>query len=143
MVAQMKVLNSIAFFLVVCLLAGCATGGGTNGGSTGGGTEVPAVPAGLVATAGNAQVNLSWAAVSGSTSYHVKRATTGGGPYTQVAVPTSASFIDSGLTNGTTYYYVVSAVNSAGESANSAQASAEPVAPAQVPTVPVGLVASA
>ena len=145
MITQTKVLNAIAFLLVVCLLAGCATVGGRNGGGTGGGggTIVPAVPAGLVATAGNAQVSLSWAAVSAATSYNVKRATASGGPYTQVGVPTTASYTDSGVTNGTTYYYVVSAVDSAGESANSAQASAEPVAPAQVPAVPAGLVATA
>ncbi|HMK31492.1 MAG TPA: glycoside hydrolase family 44 protein, partial [Terriglobales bacterium] len=61
-----------------------------------------------------------------ATSYKVKRGTTSGGPYTQVGAPTSASYSDSGLSNGTTYYYVVSALNSAGESGNSGQASATP-----------------
>ncbi len=60
---------------------------------------------------------LTWSASSGATSYHVKRATVTGGPYTQVSAPTTASYTDSGLTDGTTYYYVVTAVNSAGESA--------------------------
>ncbi len=57
---------------------------------------------GLAATAGNQQISLTWTASSGATSYHVKRATTSGGPYTQVGAPTSASYIDTGLTNGTT-----------------------------------------
>ena len=92
----------------------------------GGTMTVPATPAGVSAAAGNAQVNLSWAASSGATSYNVKRAATSGGPYTTVASPTTASYTNTGLTNGTTYYYVVSAVNSAGESANSAQVSATP-----------------
>jgi hypothetical protein len=44
-----------------------------------------------------------------------------------IATPTSsASYIDTGLTNGTTYYYVVSALNSVGESTNSTQVSATP-----------------
>jgi cellulose 1,4-beta-cellobiosidase len=88
---------------------------------------VPAAPAGLTATAGNAQVALSWTASSGATGYNVKRATTSGGPYTTVASGvTATSYTNTGLTNGTAYYYVVSAVNSAGESANSAQVTATP-----------------
>lgn len=86
----------------------------------------PAVPTGLQGTAGNAEVSLTWTASAGATSYHVKRSTTSGGPYTQVAAPTTTSDADSGLTNGTTYYYVVSAVNSIGESANSSEVSATP-----------------
>lgn len=93
-------------------------------------TLPPGTPGGLVATPGNAQVTLTWNAVSGATSYKVKRATTSGGPYTTVATPTSASTVNSGLNNGTTYYYVVSAVNAGGESANSSQVSATPIAPA-------------
>src|SRR5438067_9753531 len=74
----------------------------------------PAVPTGLAATAGNMQVALSWTASSGATSYHVKRSTTSGSEM-QIAAPASANFTDTGLTNGTKYYYLVSAVNSAGE----------------------------
>ncbi|MEC0328397.1 glycoside hydrolase family 6 protein [Paenibacillus macerans] len=96
----------------------------TSGGET---PDVPAAPAGLTATAGNAKVELSWTASSGATSYNVKRATTSGGPYTTVAAGvTATSYTNTGLANGTTYYYVVSAVNSAGESANSAQVAATP-----------------
>jgi hypothetical protein len=90
----------------------------------------PAAPAGLTATPGNAQIILSWTASAGATSYHLKRGTTSGGPYTQVATPVATTFTDTGLTNGATYYYVVSALNTAGESANSAQASATPAAAA-------------
>jgi fibronectin type 3 domain-containing protein len=95
---------------------------------------VPAAPTGLSGSAGSAQVSLTWAATTGATSYHVKRATQNGGPYTQIAAPTSASYIDTSLTNGTTYYYVVSALNSNGESTNSAQVAATPTAPAPPPT---------
>lgn len=91
-----------------------------------------APPTNLTATAGNAQVSLSWTGSTGVTSYNVKRSTTSGGPYSNVATGvTSTSFTDTGLTNGTTYFYLVSAVNSNGESGNSNQASATPMAPAQ------------
>jgi fibronectin type 3 domain-containing protein len=88
--------------------------------------QPPPAPTALTATAGNAQVNLTWNPSSGATSYHVKRSTTNGSGYAQVGAPTTTSFNDPGLTNGTTYYYVVTALNSAGESANSNQASATP-----------------
>jgi hypothetical protein len=87
---------------------------------------VPPTPTGLAATAGSQQVSLTWSASSGSASYNVKRSTTSGGPYTQAANVTVTNDTDASLTNGTTYYYVVSAVNSAGESANSSQVSATP-----------------
>ena len=87
---------------------------------------VPPTPGGLNASAGNAQASLTWNASSGATSYNVKRATTNGGPYTTIASPAGTSYTNTGLTNGTTYYYVVSAVNGVGESANSSQASATP-----------------
>jgi subtilisin family serine protease len=88
----------------------------------------PAAPTNLTATAGDSLVSLTWTASSGATSYNVKRATTNGGPYTTAASGGSTSYTDTGLTNGTTYYYVVTAVNSVGESGNSNQASATPAA---------------
>jgi cellulose 1,4-beta-cellobiosidase len=89
---------------------------------------LPLSPTGVTGTPGNAQVALSWSTSLGATSYNVKRATASGGPYTVVASPTSTSYTDTGLTNGTTYYYVVSAVNSAGESGNSSEVNATPQA---------------
>jgi fibronectin type 3 domain-containing protein len=103
----------------------------------------PAAPTGLVATAGNAQVMLTWNASSGATSYNVKRSTISGSGYQTVGSPTTASFTNTGLTNGTTYYYVVTAVDYAGESGPSSQASATPTAPAQPPAAPTGLTATA
>jgi fibronectin type 3 domain-containing protein len=105
---------------------------------------IPAAPAGMTAVAGNAQASLAWNASTGATSYNVKRATTSGGLYTAIATGlTSTSYVNSSLTNGTTYYYVVSAVNSAGESANSTQASATPQAPVTIPAAPTGMTAVA
>ncbi len=87
----------------------------------------PAVPMQLSAAASNAAVRLSWTATPGATSYFVKRATSSGGPYTTNGTPTFSAFTDVSVTNGTIYYYVVTAVNAAGVSGNSAQVSAAPV----------------
>jgi fibronectin type 3 domain-containing protein len=101
--------------------------------------SVPVAPTGLTATAGNAQVVLSWTASASATSYNVKRSTTSGGPYTIVNSPAATNYADTGLSNGTPYYYVVTAVNAAGESVPSSQASATP---APVPAMPRGLAAT-
>ena len=128
-----------------CYVVSAVNGGGESANSTQASATpqppAPAAPTGLTATAGNAQVSLTWTASSGATSYNVKRATVSGGPYTTVASPATASYTDPGLANGTTYYYVVSAVNGGGESANSTQAGATPEPP--VPAAPTGLTATA
>ncbi|MES2924632.1 MAG: LamG-like jellyroll fold domain-containing protein [Verrucomicrobiota bacterium] len=91
------------------------------------GTSVPlAAPIGLAATPGPNQVSLSWNAADNATSYNVKRATISGGPYTVIANRTSHTYLDTTANAGTTYYYVVSAVNGASESANSIQVSVTP-----------------
>ncbi len=102
------------------------SGGSCNGSGTCVSCTPPAAPGSPVATAGNAQVTLSWATVSGATSYTIKRSTTSGSGYTTVASGvTSTSYINTGLTNGTTYYYVITATGSC-ESSNSTQVSATP-----------------
>jgi acid phosphatase type 7 len=106
-----------------------------------GAVSVPAAPQNLAATPGNAQVSLTWSASSGATSYNVKRSTTSGGPYTVIANPTSPSYLDTPVVNGTTYFYVVSASNDIGESADSTQVSATPSAPT-VPAAPSNLTLS-
>ena len=135
--AQLLITLTLAILLVATI--GC---GGANSGSNGGnqGGSAPATPTGLTATAGDTQTSLNWTASSGATSYHVKRSTTSGGPYTLVSSPTSTAFTDTGLTDGTKYYYVVSAANSVGESANSSEVNATPASPA--PATPTGLAAT-
>ena len=89
--------------------------------------SVPVAPAGLNATPGYAQVALSWTAPANTTSFKVKRATVSSGPFTTVATGiTTTTFLDLGLLNFTNYFYVVSAVNATGESADSAPVSAAP-----------------
>jgi fibronectin type 3 domain-containing protein len=125
---------------VLLLHAGCASTGYKGGGGGGGQTTVPAAPTGLAAVAGNAQVALNWTGSSGATGYYVKRSTTTGGPYTQIATQAATSDTDTGLINGTKYFYVVSAYNSAGQSANSAEVNATPVLPP--PATPAGVAAT-
>jgi endonuclease I len=113
-------------------------------------TDPPAAPAGLVATALNGGVELSWLANTEGdlAGYHVYRATTSGGPYTRVTpvITANTTFIDGGLTNGTPYFYVVTAVDtSSNESPNSGQVSATPdgsIPDATPPAAPTGLAAT-
>lgn len=95
----------------------------------------PPVPGNVTATAGDGQASLAWSASSGATGYRIKRATISGGPYTQIAESTSTSHIDTALTNGTMYFYVVSAFNLAGESGDSLQSSTIPDIQNPPPTV--------
>lgn len=89
---------------------------------------IPQPPSGLTAGGGSTgQVVLNWNASAWATSYAIGRSTTSGGPYTTIATNvTNPSYTNSGLSSNTVYYYVVSAVGSAGSSANSSEASATP-----------------
>ena len=120
---------SVVALPLVLVFSSCGGSSYNSGGGSGGG-NAPSAPTGLAATAGNQQVALTWLASTTASSYHVKRATVSGGPYTQVANATVTNDTDAALTNGTKYFYVVSAVNAYGESANSSEASATPTGPA-------------
>jgi fibronectin type 3 domain-containing protein len=127
-------------FLLVLAIAVFAIGcGGSNTVSS----KAPSAPSSLVATAGNAQVSLFWTAPPGSTTFNIYYSTTkgvttsSGTKITGVSLP---MYVLPGLTNGKTYYVVVTAVNTAGESAISNEANAEPVAPK--PGVPTNVTAS-
>lgn len=95
-----------------------------------GAVTAPAAPTDLTAAAGDDSVNLSWNATIGATGYDVMRSTTNGGPYAIIAsnVP-GTNYLDTTALNGTNYYYVITAVNTGGESPNSVQVNAIPVAP--------------
>jgi hypothetical protein len=96
----------------------------------------PNPPLNLIATAGDSSVNLQWDIVDGAIQYTVKRSTASGSGYVSLGSLTNNLYTDSTAVNGTTYYYVVSATNSGGESANSAQVSASPIS-ALTPGIPV------
>ena len=94
----------------------------------------PSAPTGLNAIPGDAQVALSWNASAGATNYYVERSTSGGGGgFATMATNAGLTFTDTGLANGTLYYFVVRAVNASGESTNSAPVSARPTASAPPP----------
>lgn len=101
----------------------------------------PAVPTGLSAASGsNGFVNLQWNASTGATAYNVKRASRSTGYFATITTIGGTSFTDTGLTNGLTYYYKVSAIGSSGPSSDSAAASATPAGPPPIPgATPVSL----
>jgi len=93
----------------------------------------PPAPTGLKARGGDTKVTLSWSPALGATRYNVKRSLTPGGPYTSInAAIQGSAYTDTTVTNGTTYYYVVSASNFDGESGDSNEASATPQIPPDV-----------
>jgi fibronectin type 3 domain-containing protein len=103
---------------------------------------VPTVPTDLNAVESTGgRVELTWTASADVTNYNVKRSTVDGGPYTHIAALSGTSFTDTDLSQWTMYYYVVSAVNSAGESINSMQASV--FVQGFPPAAPSGLTAEA
>lgn len=93
--------------------------------------NIPALMAGtpnLTAAAGSARVNLSWTPVAGSVSYSVYQRSTSPAYGSALASVASSvySYDVTGLTNNTTYYFKVSAVDSYGNTADSNEASATP-----------------
>lgn len=129
-----KVSNGVIYYYVVSSLApdGESADSGPASASP---LVIPPVPGNVVATAGDAQVELGWSASDGAASYIVKRGTSNLGPFTQVATTTTPSYVDASVVNGTAYFYVVSAVNRVGESADSARVRAMPNVQNPPPTV--------
>lgn len=130
----MKRLFSLCLMSMLAILAGCT-----------GYPDFQPGPTGVSASAGNGQVSLTWTSVAGASSYDVYYATTTNGK-----TPTSYgdslnvkgnSFTKTGLTNGTTYYFVITAQSTSGESEPSAVVSATPVASGNnaAPPAPTGL----
>jgi hypothetical protein len=112
--------------------------------------DVPGVPLNVVATPGDKQVSVSWAAPANAgtstiTDYLIEFSTDGGNNWTTFAdgTATTTSAVVTGLTNGTSYIFRVSAVNAAGTGDPSAPSASvtplalPPVAPA-APTATAG-----
>ncbi len=119
--------------MVALLLTACGSGSG-GGGDTVSGTTL-AAPKDVTASPSDAQVIVNWPSVSGTT-YNLYMASqngitkgnygslTGGMKHSKVTAP----FVHTGLANGTTYYFVVTAENTSGESVESNEVSATPLA---------------
>lgn len=90
---------------------------------------VPSKPLNVRAISGNESVSLTWNPVATANKYIVERATTSGGPYSLIGEATEAKFQDSGLVNGTTYYYIVTASNAIGDGLPSSEVSSTPAEP--------------
>jgi hypothetical protein len=92
---------------------------------------VPAAPSSLSITSGDGYNSLNWSSVIGATGYNLFRGTTpggeGGSPINGSPVA-GTNYVDSGLADGTTYYYVVKALGPGGSSAASPEASGTPAA---------------
>jgi alpha-tubulin suppressor-like RCC1 family protein len=117
--------RSVLLLAVALLLPACGIGGG----GTLTPTVDPAAPTGVTTKSGNGSVTVSWNGSPAAATYTVKKSSSSGGPYVALAGGTgiaTTSFVDTGLVNGTPSYYVVSAVNSFGESPNSPEAAGIP-----------------
>jgi hypothetical protein len=90
--------------------------------------SAPSAPTGLIVVARGNNLVLNWTASSGATSYNVKRSLTSGGTLTTISTSgavTTTTYTDSTV-KSIRYFYVISAVNTYGESSNSSQAFGSP-----------------
>jgi len=132
------------YYVVTAVDTGTNESGNSNQASATPADAPPAAPTNLAATPGDKQVDLDWDDNSEGdlAGYNIHRSQTDGGPYSQIdSVGLTSAYTDTGLTGGTTYYYVVTAVDTGtNESGNSNQASATPADPP--PAAPTGLLAT-
>ncbi|MFM8410685.1 MAG: fibronectin type III domain-containing protein, partial [Alphaproteobacteria bacterium] len=97
--------------------------------------SAPGGPSDFAVTSGDRSAALSWTPGPGTSSTHVLRAPAATGPFSEIAVVSATSYTDTGLQNGTTYWYALSATNPVGESTRTAALRAIPIA------APTGLAA--
>jgi fibronectin type 3 domain-containing protein len=135
------VTNGTTYFYKVTALNSVGESAASNEMSATPSAVAPGAPSLNSATAGNGTVALAWSAPSSNggsaiTGYRVYRGTSSGSETLLTTLSNLTSWTDTGVTNGSTYYYKVSALNSAGESVASNERSATPTAPATVPGAP-------
>lgn len=103
----------------------------------------PNAPTGVSAEAYSSYIKITWNYVNGADSYKVYRSTSANGTYSSLQTTSSTSYTDYDASEGTTYYYKVTAINSAGESNKSSYASAKIEPQVSKPSTPTGLSAYA
>jgi hypothetical protein len=116
---------------------------------TPGTVTAPATPSGFTATASSGRVAMAWTAnTEPSLQGYVLQRKISGGTYadlvgTSTLTPTTTSYTDLTVVNGTTYVYHLKAVSSGGSSAYTADATVTPLAPPPTPApTPTGLFAT-
>ena len=134
--------NGTTYYFKVAATNGTGLGALSNEASATPKVPLPLAPGGLTATPGDKLISLKWNEVTGATGYNVFRGTSAGGESsTAVATGlTTTSFTNSGLNNGTTYFFKVAATNASGQGALSSEASATPKT--AIPPAPAGLTAT-
>ena len=122
--------NGKPYYYIVTALYGAteSTASGEASATPYAGAIGPSAPANVNAAAGNGQVYVSWGSVTGASSYNLYWGTSAGvNKASATKVPgVTSPYTHTGLTNGAPYYYVVTATNSTGESAESTEVSATP-----------------
>ena len=99
-------------------------------------------PINVGAVGSSGKITLVWDALTGATSYNIKRGASSGGPYITIASGVTDTFYqNTGLSDGAIFYYVISAQLAGGESANSSEvfASTSILAPTGLTATPVSI----
>ncbi len=133
------VIDGVTYFYVVSAVNSVGESGASAEVSATPLATIPLPPQSLKARGGDARITLGWYPSAGATSYRVKRSLLMTGPFAPIGEVSDTTFVDTTVVNGTKYFYVVSAINSAGESRNSNKASAIPM---PVPGTPTGVTAA-
>jgi len=128
--------GSNCFYIVYATFTGGTQSANSNEASV---TLVPLAPSLIGVVPGNGQISLRWSAPTGNATpftYSLYRGTASGAenPQPIATLNGTTSYLDAGLTNGTAYYYVVTASDAAGPSAISSEGSA---VPGTAPNAPV------
>lgn len=128
--------NGTQYFFVIAGYNASGDGANSNELNATPATGTPSAPTLSTATAGNAQVALTWTSSAGATGYKIKYGTSTGSHPTTIDVSNVTSYLVSGIGNGTPYFFVAVAYNASGDSADSNELSATPQS-GNTPNAPV------